>query len=107
MRSFGLSQPQILAQLTEWLDLSIQKEIPIMLLIMSRAFGLSPTSSSSSNSAELTEQSLARSMSSLDPDTINEVVVAAASQTEEDTADIRQRKLDSLRFQKEVCLPPD
>ncbi len=41
-------------------------------------------------------------MQSLDQDTINEVVLAVASPTEEDTLDMRMRKLESLEFQREV-----
>ena len=40
MRSLGLSEYAYKLQLQEWLDLSIQKNIPISLLIISRAFVL-------------------------------------------------------------------
>ncbi len=42
------------------------------------------------------------SISSLDSDTLNEVVLAVASNVEEQSLDIRRRKLESLQFQKEV-----
>jgi hypothetical protein len=41
-------------------------------------------------------------MSSLDSDTINEVVIAVASPSEENSIDMRKRKLESLQFQNEV-----
>ena len=41
-------------------------------------------------------------MSSLDMDTVNEVVIAAASSTEANTREIRERKLHSIEFQKEM-----
>jgi LETM1 and EF-hand domain-containing protein 1 len=77
------------------LDLSIQKNVPISLLIMSRAFTLT-------SKAFQAEDVLKSSLSSLDSDTINEVVLAAASSAEENTVDFRKRKLESLQFQKEV-----
>jgi LETM1 and EF-hand domain-containing protein 1 len=98
MRSFGLSHAKIKQQLQEWLDLSIQKNIPIALLIMSRAFMLNVSSSPDDGP----EQILVKSMSSLNEDVLNEVVVSAASPKEEDTVDIKLRKLESLQFQKEV-----
>jgi LETM1 and EF-hand domain-containing protein 1 len=78
MKSVGLTQFGYKRQLQEWLDLSIQKSIPISLLIMSRAFMLT---SSFSNSEDL----LRSSISSLDSDTINEVVLANARTDESDT----------------------
>lgn len=96
MRSYGMTYYKLKIQLQEWLNLSIQKNIPISLLIMSRAFMLTSPSDDP-------EQILKSSMSSLDSDTINEVVIAVASAGEENTMDIRLRKLDSIQFQKEVC----
>jgi hypothetical protein len=48
------------------------------------------------------EDIIKSSMSALNEDIINEVVLAVASPAEEDTTDIRMRKLESLEFQKEV-----
>lgn len=97
MRSLGLTQFKYRKQLVEWLDLSTKKDIPISLLIMSRAFMLSSTT-------DEPEKVLQSSMSSLDSDTVNEVVLAAASAGEENTIDIRKRKLESIQFQREVVL---
>ena len=167
MRSIGMTQFRLRAQLEEWLELSTQKGIPIFLLIMSRAFmlasegGAAATSSSGKNvtpaaaaaaagaaptaaavaavpttagagtAATPTQavatpttqtaaapavvsvaapsptdagQVLKSSMSFLDRDTINEVVLQAASRGEADTTEMRRRRLESLQFQKEVRL---
>lgn len=97
MRASELSEMEYNVQLQEWLDLSIQKNIPIALLIMSRAFMLSSTATSSK-----TEDVLQSSMSSLDSDIINEVVLAASKSKEDDSVEMTERKLDSLQFQAEM-----
>lgn len=97
MRAHGLSRVSYGRQLQEWLDLSIQKNIPIALMIMSRAFNLSSAAEQGTQT-----DSVLRSVSSLDSDTINEVVLAVASPSEEKTIDMRIRKLESLSFQREV-----
>lgn len=40
MRSYGLSEPQLKYQLSEWIDLSLNEKIPPSLLLMSRAMML-------------------------------------------------------------------
>jgi len=95
MRAHGLNEFIYKRQLREWLDLSIQKGIPISLLIMSRAFSLKSTQN-------IDTERLADSMSSLDSDVINEVVLAAANQTEENSVEIKKRRLESIEFQKEM-----
>lgn len=124
----GLTQFKYRSQLQQWLDLSMHKNVPISLLIMSRAFTLVSTeltegpttiskssslsggvsglddriSSSQSPVRSSPEQHLRRSISSLDLDMINEVVLAQVSASEENTMDIKKRKLESLEFQREV-----
>lgn len=95
MRSSGLTQFKLKSQLLEWLELSTQKEIPISLLIMSRAFNLT-------TATDEPEEVLKSSMSALDSDTINEIVVATVTGSEADTIEMRKRQLESLMFQKEV-----
>lgn len=104
MRSIGMTQFKLKKQLQEWLDLSTQKGIPIFLLIMSRAFMLNAAGAQavSSEKASDPEQVLKSSMSFLDQDTINEVVLSAASRGEVDSSDMRRRRLESIQFQKEV-----
>jgi LETM1 and EF-hand domain-containing protein 1 len=89
LTSFGYKR-----NLKEWLDLSIQKHIPISLLIISRAIALSSTSVHP-------EDVLKSSMQALDQGIINEVVLAAASPSEKNTLDMKARKLESIQFQKE------
>jgi LETM1 and EF-hand domain-containing protein 1, mitochondrial len=95
MVSMGMTQFKLKHQLQEWLELSTQKSIPISLLIMSRAFQLT-------THHDDPEEVLKSSMSSLDSDTINEVVIAAAPANAEQTTEMRKRKLESLKFQQEV-----
>ena len=95
MRAVGLTNFGYRRQLQDWLDLSIQKNIPISLLIMSRAFNLTTSTFEA-------EAILRSSISSLTDDTINEVVLAAASGHEQSSVALKQRKLESLQFQKEL-----
>lgn len=94
MRSIGYTHFKLKAQLQEWLQLSTTKNIPISLMMMSRAFNLTES--------EEPEEVLKTSMSSLDADTLNEVVLAASSAAEEDNLEMKKRRLDSLKFQQEV-----
>ena len=90
-------------QLQEWIDLSVQKSIPISLLIMSRAFMLTSTDKKLDSVSILnTQDVLQSSMSSLDSDTINEVILAVAKPNEESLPEIQKRKLESLEFQQEL-----
>jgi LETM1 and EF-hand domain-containing protein 1, mitochondrial len=94
MRSVGLTHFGYRRQLQDWMDLSIQKNVPISLLIMSRAFTIN-------SKVFHPEEVLRSSISSLTDDTINEVVLAAAADNE-DLKDLRKRKLESLQFQQEL-----
>jgi len=116
MRSIGMTQFRLKKQLEEWLELSTQKGIPIFLLIMSRAFMLNSSGTGTSTTAvegrgtpavlepqpSDPEQVLKSGMSFLNADTINEVVLNAASRGEVDTADMRRRRLESIQFQTEM-----
>ncbi|CAM9403034.1 unnamed protein product, partial [Ectocarpus fasciculatus] len=94
MRARGLTIYGYKKQLKGWIDLSIQKHIPISLLIMSRAFVIHQSLNP--------ETVLRDSLSSLDEDIINEVVIEAAQGNEKDSLEIRQRRLESIEFQQEV-----
>ena len=100
MRSVDLNEYAYKLQLKEWLDLSIQKNIPISLLIMSRALLL--RSSKDRFAPRKAEDVMKDAMSSLDSETINEIVLAATTSKEEqqDSIAVTQRKLESLEFQK-------
>ena len=88
MQAFDLTEFQYKRQLQEWLDLSIQKSIPISLLIMSRAFVIGSTSLQTKP-----EDVLQSSMSSLDSDLVNEVVLAVAKPSEAALPEIQRRKV--------------
>jgi LETM1 and EF-hand domain-containing protein 1 len=96
MRARGLSLYGYRNQLKGWIDLSIQKNIPISLLIMSRAFVIQSTSP---------EHVIRDSLSSLDDDIINEVIVESARAEEQNSTEMRQRRLESIEFQQEVNYP--
>lgn len=98
MSAFGLTDFEYKRQLREWLDLSIQKSVPISLLIMSRAFTLHEPGEVPSG------DQLRDSLSSMDETVINEVVLAAARDGEQQSLDMKARKLESLQFQREKIL---
>ncbi len=72
MRATGLNTFGYRKQIKEWIDLSMLKHTPISLLIMSRAFVLNL---SKENRALNYEESLKTSISSMDEDVVNEVIV--------------------------------
>ena len=72
MRATGLNTFGYRKQIKEWLDLSMLKHTPISLLIMSRAFVLNL---SKENRQRRYEESLQTSISSMDEDVVNEVIV--------------------------------
>jgi len=99
MRATGLNTFGYRKQIKEWLELSMLKHTPISLLIMSRAFVLNL---SAENRQLRYEESLQTSISSMDEDVVNEVIVQSASAKEVNTAEMKKRKLESLQFQNEM-----
>lgn len=120
MRAYGLTQLGYRRQLQQWLDLSINKEVPISLLILSRAFTLdskvrSPRSvdhtasrsprSHRSSTIQLPKQfadpaaAVADSISSLDKDVVDEVILDVASGAELRNPELRAKKLESIERQ--------
>lgn len=99
MRASGLNTFGYRKQIKEWLDLSMMKHTPISLLIMSRAFVLNL---SEENRQLRYEETLQTSISSMDEDVVNEIIVESASATEVNTAEFKKRKLESLQFQNEM-----
>ena len=65
---------------------------------MSRTFLITSTD----RTEEGLKSSISDTINTIDADTLNEIVLAAASPAEENTIDMRKRKLESLQFQKEV-----
>ena len=97
MRATGLSNYTYKRQLKDWLDLSMEKNVPIALLVLSRAFSITNSPTKDSDAVDIKS-----SISSLDEEVLNEVVLAAARKEEEETVEIKQRRLESLEFQQEM-----
>ncbi|KAK1947195.1 Mitochondrial proton/calcium exchanger protein [Phytophthora citrophthora] len=94
MRATGLTKAGYVRQMRQWLDLSINKNVPASLLIMSRALNIT--------AADNLEEALATSMSSMDEEVVTEVALAAKASAEGETAEMRKLKLDSIRYQNEM-----
>ncbi|KAL3674470.1 hypothetical protein V7S43_000418 [Phytophthora oleae] len=94
MRATGLTKAGYVRQMRQWLDLSINKNVPASLLIMSRALNIT--------AADNLEEALATSMSSMDEEVVTEVALAAKVSTKGETAEMRKLKLDSIRYQNEM-----
>lgn len=93
MRATGLTKAGYVRQMKQWLDLSINKNVPASLLIMSRALNITAMDSP--------EAALATSMSSMDEEVVTEVALAAASSSKE-SLEMRELKLESIRYQNEM-----
>lgn len=93
MRSTGLTKTGYLRQMKQWLDLSIEKNVPASLLVMSRALNIT--------ASERLEVALATSMSSMDEEVVTEVALEAGSGKHSDQ-EILEMKLESIRYQNEL-----
>jgi LETM1 and EF-hand domain-containing protein 1 len=107
MRSTGLSKEAYTKALQQWLDLSVQKNVPITLLIMSRAFFLQDEMVS--GEGEMTDDGtksvsgLADAMSGIDKEVLNEIVLDMASSEEKSSnADVMKIQLEVLEHQNEL-----
>jgi len=109
MRSTGLSKDAYKDLLQQWLDLSVSKNVPIALLIMSRTFFLreemfqpkSPTDETDKSDANLT--GLADAISGLDKEVVNEILLeVATSEEKQSDPTIRKLKLEVLTQQNEL-----
>mmetsp|Transcript_20782 Transcript_20782/g.34250 ORF Transcript_20782/g.34250 Transcript_20782/m.34250 type:complete len:934 (-) Transcript_20782:1999-4800(-) len=107
MRSTGLSKEAYAKALQQWLDLSVQKNVPITLLIMSRAFFLQDEMVS--GESEITDHEtksvsgLADAMSGIDKEVLNEIVLDMASSEEKSSnADVMKIQLEVLEHQNEL-----
>ncbi|KAF0714362.1 hypothetical protein AaE_011591, partial [Aphanomyces astaci] len=82
----------------QWLDLSINKNVPASLLILSRAMNIT--------SVENPEAALAASMSSMDEELVTEVALAAktaaAADSTLDKMQLKELQLESIRYQNEM-----
>lgn len=105
MRSTGLSKDAYRRALQQWLDLSVNKHVPISLLIMSRSFFLRDEIISSDDDGSKAVAGLADAISGLDQNIVNEVVLqVATSQEKKSDPEIRKIKLEVLEAQNERIL---
>ncbi len=99
MRSTGLSKDGYRKALQQWLDLSVQKNVPISLLIMSRTFYLHDemvSGDSCGDDGSKRVSGLADAMSGIEKEVLNEIVLEMASSEE------RQKNTDVMKIQLEV-----
>lgn len=103
MRSTGLSKEAYRRSLQQWLDLSVNKNVPISLLIMSRTFFLQEEMSAASTDADSKSVAgLADAISGLDKEVLNEVILqVATSEEKKSDPDVRKIKLEVLTQQNE------
>jgi hypothetical protein len=106
MRSTGLSKEAYKRALQQWLDLSVNRNVPISLLIMSRTFFLQEEVTSQASPVDEETKSvagLADAISGLDKDVVNEVVLSVASSEEKSSdPDVVKIKLEVLEHQNEL-----
>lgn len=115
MRSTGLSKEAYRESLQQWLDLSVQKKVPISLLIMSRTFFLHDEmlyveenaqtggTEKKASAEEASTRGLADAMSGIDKDLLNEITLEMASSEEKSkSTDIRRIQLEVLEHQNEL-----
>lgn len=93
MRATGLTKAGYVRQMRQWLDLSINKNVPTSLLILSRALNIT--------AMDNVEAALATSMSSMDEEVVTEVALSATTPKQE-TTEMRKLKLESIRYQNEM-----
>lgn len=104
MRSTGLSKEAYRRSLQEWLNLSVNRDLPIALLIMSRSFFLQDEMfESQPTNEEKSLAGLADAISGMDKEILNEVILEVAT-TEEKRSDpdVRKIKLEVLSQQNEL-----
>ncbi|KAF0692329.1 Aste57867_16586 [Aphanomyces stellatus] len=98
MRATGLTKAGYTKQMKQWLDLSINKNVPASLLILSRAMNIT--------SVENPEAALAASMSSMDEELVTEVALAAKTAAAADSTlekmQLKELQLESIRYQNEM-----
>ncbi|KAJ8600754.1 hypothetical protein CTAYLR_003952 [Chrysophaeum taylorii] len=101
MRAVGLTKQEYRHQLGQWLELAANRQVPIALLIMSRAFTLNSQLSSVADEPDH-DRALAESISTLDADIVNEAVVEAAHGADSETPEMRERRLNSIANQNRL-----
>merc|ERR1712038_133420 len=98
MRSTGLSKVAYKRVLQQWIDLSVNRNVPISLLIMSRIFFLHEKMSSCDSVDAADNKSvtgLADAISGLDKEVVNEVILnVATSEEKSSNPDVMKIKLE-------------
>ena len=107
MRAVGLTKLEYRTQLEQWLELAANRQVPIALLIMSRAFTLNAQLESGEvekdKEQDAQQRALAEQISTLDADVVNEAVLEAAVESgSSETAAMKARKLDFLTAQNRL-----
>ena len=104
MRSTGLSKEAYKRSLQQWLDLSVNKNVPHSLLIMSRSFFLQEeVSIPGADDETKSVVGLADAISGLDKEVLNEVILeVATSEEKKSDPDVRAIKLEVLTQQNEM-----
>jgi len=105
MRSTGLSKDAYRLALQQWLELSVQRNVPVTLLIMSRTFFLHDemvSGDSEDDAGSKSVSGLADAMSGLEKDVLNEIVLDLASSEEKSkNTDVMKIQLEVLDHQNE------
>lgn len=100
MRAADLTEEGLRMQLQQWLDLSQNKEVPVALLLLSRAFTYTSASVMTSASAERALQS---SIAQLDETVVREAVLDAAHVAgSSDDVFVRQLRIESIARENEL-----
>lgn len=84
--SHGQTQAVLRAQLEEWLTLSVERQVPITLLLLSRAFKIS-TAETPEAAVEQAERAIQESLTVIDDRTFQEVVLAQSDKLGLDVGD--------------------
>lgn len=105
MRSTGLSKEAYKRALQQWIDLSVNRNVPISLLVMSRTFFLQEemTSGPSLRADESKSVTgLADAISGLDKELVNEVILETVSNDNKQDPELIKLKLKVLQAQNEL-----
>lgn len=104
MRSTGLSKDAYKRALQQWLDLSVKRNVPTSLLIMSRTFFLREEMfEREADDGSKSIAGLADAISGLDKEVVNEVILdVATSQEKMSDPGVRKIKLEVLMKQNEL-----
>ena len=106
MRSTGLSKDAYKRSLQQWIDLSVNRNVPISLLIMSRTFFLRDEMTSRASldtDGSKSVAGLADAISGLDREVVNEVILESVTQDDKKKdPELMKLKLEVLEHQNEL-----